>query len=274
MPETLARYIWVQGGNIRKHCKVTSINTLENGFEVGVVDAGSLPKKFKCRRLILALPQLALNALIPYAPVLKKRDCFIKDVNSVKTMALTKINFYYRKRWWYKNFCIANGGCFTDLPVAQVYCFDPLDGEPYEGPAALTIYCDSHRSQYWKQLQAIGEPYKTDIFPRNPPHMTAASTVVVAHAQQQLAILYGVDRIPAPLLSSYTYWGSKETGDGDHLWAVGANDKDIRNRMCNPCEGIYVCGESYSDQQAWVEGALRSTERVLQSGFGLPPLIH
>jgi hypothetical protein len=36
---------------------------------------------------------------------------------------------------------------------------------------------------------------------------------------------------------------------------------------------LYTCGEAYSDQQGWVNGALRSAELVLTGGFGLQPLI-
>jgi hypothetical protein len=33
-------------------------------------------------------------------------------------------------------------------------------------------------------------------------------------------------------------------------------------------EGIYICGEAYSGQQGWVEGALCVAEQMLQQQFG------
>ena len=34
-------------------------------------------------------------------------------------------------------------------------------------------------------------------------------------------------------------------------------------------EPTYVCGEAYSDDQGWVEGAFRSCEKLLIDQFGL-----
>jgi hypothetical protein len=48
-------------------------------------------------------------------------------------------------------------------------------------------------------------------------------------------------------------------------------DDEVMARMVNPFPNMYVCGEAYSDDQAWVNGALRSTELVLQQGFDLSP---
>jgi lysine 2-monooxygenase len=33
---------------------------------------------------------------------------------------------------------------------------------------------------------------------------------------------------------------------------------------------LYVCGEAWSTSQGWVEGALNTSERVLQDHLGLP----
>jgi hypothetical protein len=34
-------------------------------------------------------------------------------------------------------------------------------------------------------------------------------------------------------------------------------------------ESIHICGEAYSDQQGWVEGAFCVAEKMLQEHFGL-----
>ena len=41
--------------------------------------------------------------------------------------------------------------------------------------------------------------------------------------------------------------------------------------LVEPLTNIYTCGEAFSDYQGWVEGALRSTDLVMQQGFGLEP---
>ncbi len=33
----------------------------------------------------------------------------------------------------------------------------------------------------------------------------------------------------------------------------------------NPLENIYICGEGFSDKQAWIEGALNSALKVIKN---------
>ena len=33
--------------------------------------------------------------------------------------------------------------------------------------------------------------------------------------------------------------------------------------MLNPLHNLYICGESYSNNQAWIEGALETSEKIL-----------
>ena len=46
---------------------------------------------------------------------------------------------------------------------------------------------------------------------------------------------------------------------------------EVIPRMINPAPKlpVYICGEAYSNGQGWVEGALETTELVLQGHFGL-----
>ena len=96
--------------------------------------------------------------------------------------------------------------------------------------------------------------------------------IAVVHGRRELAAFFGDTELPQPLLSTYVGWGTGGVGDGDHSWKVGANDQEIMQRLQAPWPGkLYTCGEAYSDEQAWVDGALRSTETLLQQQFGLPP---
>jgi hypothetical protein len=51
----------------------------------------------------------------------------------------------------------------------------------------------------------------------------------------------------------------------------GINDREVIDRIQNPLPNIYICNEAYSDEQAWVEGALRSAEKILHTGFKITP---
>lgn len=52
---------------------------------------------------------------------------------------------------------------------------------------------------------------------------------------------------------------------GDHMWNVGVNTKNIQKKMDEIFipKGIYILGETYSERQAWIEGALETVHKKL-----------
>jgi len=249
---------------------------LDSAIGGGVVvwsrDAHGQTQQHMGKKLVLALPKEPLLRLLPYCPALRDNPQLISNINSVVSMPLTKINLYFDRRWWFERYQIAAGGSFTDLPMAQFYCYWPLVLGEQTGPASMTIYCDFDRTTYWEALQSLGAPFKPDGVVQ-PPNSTAASTFVVEQALRQLRLFFQTDDLPAPVLSTYVRWGTDAFGDGDHSWAVGANDREIMAQMLNPvADTLYICGEAYSDDQAWVNGALRSCEQLLQGYFQVPSL--
>ena len=64
---------------------------------------------------------------------------------------------------------------------------------------------------------------------------------------------------------------SQQFGYGVHQWAIGANDRQVIKDLVEPLDNLFTCGEAFSDYQGWVEGALRSSDLVMQQGFDLPP---
>jgi hypothetical protein len=52
---------------------------------------------------------------------------------------------------------------------------------------------------------------------------------------------------------------------GDHMWNVGVNTKKIQEKMDEIFipKGIYILGETYSERQAWIEGAIETVHKKL-----------
>ncbi|HEX9565226.1 MAG TPA: FAD-dependent oxidoreductase [Gemmatimonadaceae bacterium] len=215
----------------------------------------------RANQVVMAVTQIAFQKLIPFVPAFRDSTQFTSDVNSLTDMELGKINLYYEKNWWTPATGIASGGSWTDLPLAQFYCFGGETGAA--GPASISLYTDFDRTAYWAQLQALGEPYRVANAPSLPPYSEAATTYVVEQATAQMKEMFGLASIPAPLVATYRRWGIPSAGDGDHQWRMGAFDPDIRRRLTSPFPHVYTCGESYSDDQAWVNGALRSVDQML-----------
>lgn len=112
-----------------------------------------------------------------------------------------------------------------------------------------------------------------------PQTLFAASEAVVTAATAFFKQLFNTDYVPRPLMTSARIWeGSSLFGlppserfdYGVHQWAVHADDATVIAYLTEPLPGIHVCGEAYSDDQGWVEGALRSADLVLAKAFGLP----
>lgn len=160
-----------------------------------------------------------------------------------------------------------------------------INDEKYSRPAALTIYCDYMNINFWSSLQRVGTDYKHpeqhEYIKSVPNDMYPASTKVVEQATKFFKEIFDTHYVPEPILTSARIWeGSTRTdicdsqkfGYGVHLWAIGANDKQVIEDLVEPFNNLFTCGEAFSDYQGWVEGALRSADLVLKNAFGLPHL--
>ncbi len=266
LPDALTRAIGKQGATLHLGHPVVAMDRQQDGrLRVDARTQEGTPLTFSAGHVVLGLTQVALENLIPYVPFFRDSRRFLAAVGSVTDMQLGKINLYYDHNWWTPASGVWSGGSYTDLPMAQFYCFAPNPDVDPELPAAITLYTDYYRTVFWAQLQALGEPYRAANGPPLPPNAEAASTYVVASAHAQMKELFGLPDIPAPILATYRRWGVPPAGDGDHQWAVGANDKEVRRYLTNPFPNVHVCGETWSDDQAWVNGALRSVDQMLAS---------
>jgi len=278
LPKALASEIKVLGGKIVLEESVASVSKKGSDFLIEGQKA-----EYSADKVILAIPKKPMKKLIEKSPLLETEDSFMKAVDSVKNMELTKIGLYFSDRWWLSNkkIKLVNGPNFTDLPLGSVYTFsqypkDDKKDKKYLGPAALTQYTDYTRGNFWKELHNIGEMYQTDEFPENPPGTRPASNALVQEMMKQIKLLFGLDEddksIPMPVLSTYRVWGQDGYGYGYHQYKINTNDmEDVYPNIYNPVKNLFVCNESWSPEQGWVEGALIMSDYVMVNGFKLDP---
>jgi hypothetical protein len=57
------------------------------------------------------------------------------------------------------------------------------------------------------------------------------------------------------------------------VWERGVDPKQMLEAAMKPQpdQSLYLCGEAWSRDHGWVEGALSQTETMLQKHFGLQP---
>ena len=85
-----------------------------------------------------------------------------------------------------------------------------------------------------------------------------------------LSALHGYD-VPLPVDARVRWWGH----DGEAanwLWGVGGSVWDLSRAVRHPVPAapIHVCGDCFSLNQGWVQGALQSAELVLREAYGMP----
>lgn len=271
LPRRMAEQLVKAGVEIRLGAKVEGIRRGKEKFGIKLADGEAVSAK----EVVAAIPAVPLKALLLNV-VDPELDLRVRgDVAQVVHMPLTKINLFFNDEWW-QTLKITHGGCFTDLPLAQVYFFKVHGLEANRKFTVVTIYSDGRRATYWRQLQQLGSDFapKSEAFRvLSKSDSTLCKTLVVEHAMTQLQAMFGVE-MKLPVFATISMWGANELlGEGDHQWAVGADDIAIRSRLNKAGPGFYICGEAVSDYQDWVEGALRSADTVLQTEFKLRPYL-
>ena len=86
--------------------------------------------------------------------------------------------------------------------------------------------------------------------------------------------------VPEPLEARYMDWSLPPFNAGYHAWAAHYDIADVQQKIRKPTQlvpgadaDIFIVGEAYSNDQAWVEGAYCTAESVLNDFFDIEPLI-
>ncbi|MEM9516522.1 MAG: FAD-dependent oxidoreductase [Actinomycetota bacterium] len=221
--------------------------------------------------LILALPKQALEALPRH--VLPGRGAgFGRMLDQVSPVAAFRLYLDFGEAWW-KTQGWEHGFCVTDVPVRQVFYGAGLGAHPEQ--MLMASYADSASVEFWEPLLE-GEPGKGDVPTVNNRHDLDAGNNrrLLASVRKQLAEMHAISdpsHIPTPSWLGYFDWSAAPNTGAWHQWAVGVDTDEAIPQIRKPFDELelYVCGEAFSSVQGWVEGALTSTELMLESGFGL-----
>lgn len=255
-------------------------------------------RTYGAKYVILTLPRRSLE-------LLDQRNFFFTNptvnqlLDTVLDVPAIRIFMAYERPWWTEAASGTGhpfpaptcGRSTTDLRVRQFYYWHTAtDGG---NSFVLASYANGQAERYWRELQNGPGPfddYKGAAPPIHPPRYDAAqghgpragSDEMGKLAHQALVEVVGPlkdgRKAPEPYFVHYQNWTKDPWGAGWHAWAAGSNDVTLIPRILQPLPGerVYLCGETYSNVQGWVQGALNTSEVLLQKKLGLayPTWLH
>jgi Flavin containing amine oxidoreductase len=307
VPWQLQQRFHAAGGRIEFNCWLDGFVGVQladgsKGVQLNLRDG----RKLSARAIVLAMPRRAIELLEPEGEVLDPRNTqFRHDLASVRAIPLFKCFLLYPESWW-QAAGVSKGRSLTDLPLRQCYYW-PVgsNGEDVPkptDPGLVMVYDDLLNVDFWAGLDTVADTQKAGMllgarvqralptFRRapTPPATTPptdpfskrlqanwkahkATQPMVDELHRQLLQMHGSQDAPQPTDAAYMDWSRDPYGGGVHLWNVNYNSAEMLEHMIQPVANFpcYICGEAYSTNQTWAEGALETADLVLHR-LGLP----
>ena len=182
------------------------------------------------------------------------------------------------------------GPSVTDLPIRQVVYFgnNALDQTGDKVYGILASYDDETFTSFWQELE-LGPgaerkiPISDNVQPLIGPRKAPPGMVKMLR-RQLAAVHFGpqsdYSMVPDPLDTTYMDWSLPPFNAGYHAYAGHYSVGDVQQKIRKPSQliegadvNIFIVGEAYSNDQAWVEGAYCTAESVLTDFFGMTPII-
>ncbi len=182
-----------------------------------------------CKKVVCALQKSTLLKYNIFKPI-------YKELNSVEAKALCRIYMIFKvgpKGVWFKDY----GKITTNNENRYMIPLDKKHG------SIMISYTDSNYATYLNNYYQKYGIKKLESF-------------ILSHWEQVLKI-----KIPKPLYTKVCYWN-----EGIAMWKAGIDSKMVSKKMLKPFskEELYIVGENYSLNQAWIEGGLQTVEKIIK----------
>lgn len=233
-------------------------------------------------------PTAALDALarLDYQSF-ESLDAMVAQIEGATKIALTVAQ---RQELGKAAKCNTIGPSVTNSPVRMVVYFGNNARDTGRKPVygILASYDDEDNADFWRELelgldQKRTIPISRDTQPldgprRVPPRMLKMLRKMLAELHFGPSSTY--ESVPEPLEAAYMDWSLPPFNAGYHEWAPHYDIGDVQRKIRKPSQlvsgvdaQIFIVGEAYSNDQAWVEGAYCTAESVLNDFFGIEPII-
>ena len=183
-------------------------------------------EKYLCHKLVLAMDSCALKKI----HYLKKYNNLL---NSVICLPLLRIYQKYplnsKGEVWFKDL----GKIVTTQKIRYIIPINEEQG------IIMISYTDAKYSNYWKK------------------HID--NNTLEEKLKEELDKLFPNKKIPKPKWTKDYYWKY-----GACYWKPGFDSEKVSKKVANLEDNLYICGSNYSKRQAWMEGALESSNHILK----------
>lgn len=143
----------------------------------------------------------------------------------------------------------------------------------------MASYSDEHHVSFWRPATAAARSETSALHYNDPEGLTSKEARLLRSAielipdslrirsrtvqkiLQQLREIHG-QAVPEPIAGIYMDWDEEPFRAGWHTWIIGS-DPDANNIADYRDNGLHFCGEAWSRDQGWIEGALKTAECVL-----------
>jgi len=237
--------------------------------------------------LILALPRGPVEKLARANPALLCPDA-LEDIKGVFGFPLLKFFLLVTKRWWNEDATMTNRYA-TRIPTRELhYRASPL---PRSTKGLILVYTDRPATGFWsnyirhdppqahQQAKAPGTSDPSLSGMQNEPEQgDPCENVRLINKALQYLKAYGVTLQPDDIeFYGIRDWGREPYRGAAHAWYPERPSWQFLKRLSAFAPGkdyakgnlgdkvLHICGEAYSDYQAFIEGALRSAEHVLHT---------
>ena len=217
-----------KGIQIILNTKITNFNFNNNQFIVNSLNFDQENKNYISDKLILAFDKRYLKSLDALNPISNLID-------SVNICSLTRIYAVFPKntktgKVWFSGIPKTT----TNLPIRQVIPINEEQG------LIMISYSDDYFAKQWQQYFLDGQLEK----------------MILRYVRR----MFPDKDIPKPLFLQKLFWVN-----GTHLWKVNTNSQEVYNRIMKPFDyPLFICGEAYSMNQGWIEGALDTAKQAIQ----------
>jgi hypothetical protein len=211
-------------------------------------------------------------------------------VNAVEASTVSALTVAQRKQLGSCARCDTVGPSVTNSPIRMVIYFgnNARNRDQTAVYGILASYDDEDNAGFWRELElGVADsrtiPTARDTQPLDGPRKVPDRMVKML--RKMLAELHfgpnsDYSSVPEPLESAYVDWALPPFNAGYHEWAPHYDVCDVQQKIRKPSQlldgvdaQIFIVGETYSNDQAWVEGAYCTAESVLNDFFDIEAII-